>query len=353
MKVLCDGAPFETLRLRLPDGASQWHRNLDGCAARIATLCDRIGATALASTLPDDPHPDHRAAGQLAMAVRALRPRLRLLFYPVWLVRLDDKVEIDGDGLTPFRLPVPISQKAEALVCHRSQLGQIVDDDPDGFVLPNWFLALQAEPLDLVFWKAMPGQPPGPAHFAALYADDGDPWHVRSAAYERDKRQATLAVLDDMTFENGLEIGCGEGHLTALLARRCPTMLGVDLDPTVVKRANQRYGGVPGLQFRQARLPKEFPAGEYDLMVFSEVLYFLTEIELRCLADAVRTAARPDSHLVLVNYLGPTDTPLSGSDAGDFFIACLGSGWQLRSPEAVDLFRIDRLRRIEDCPATR
>lgn len=345
MAILCDGASFETLRFDLPDGACEWHPDFGACAVRIAALCDRIGATALVATLPDDPHPDHQAAGRLAEAIRALRPRLRLLFYPVWIARLDDAAEIEHDDLTPFRLPVPVSRKLQAMACHASQMGLIVDDDADGFVLPGWFLAQQAEPLETIFWAAMPGRLPDAAHFASLYAHDGDPWHVRSSTREEEKRQSALAVLGDRRFASGLEIGCGEGHLTARLAERCRTMLGIDLDPAIVRRAVERNGEHPHLSFRQGRLPGAFPEGRFDLVVVSEALYYLCEAELRHLAFAVNAATQPGAHILLIDYLGVTDTPLSGADAADVFIACLGTGWQADTHDR-SWFRIDLLQRI-------
>ena len=353
MAVLCGGAGFETLHLNLPDGESERHPDFATCAARIAALCDLIGATALAATLPDDPHPDHNAAGRLAQAVRTLRPQLRLLFYPVWLARLDDDAEIDANRLLPFRLSVPAFRKPKALACHASQLGQIVPDDADGFVLPDWFLARQKEPLETIFWASMPGTPPDAAHFASLYADDADPWHVNASPYEVAKRNAILSTLCDQRFENGLEIGCGEGHLTALLADRCQNMLGIDLDPAIVKRANERHGNGSRLVFREGRLPEAFPAGHYDLIVFSEVLYYLSEVQLQQMAAAVNAATRVGAHLRFVNYLGATDTPLSGADASDVFISCLGSRWVLFPPITEFQYRIDCLCRSEDDPSAR
>ena len=345
MAILSGGASVETLCLDLPDGASEWHPDFDHCAARIAALCDRISATALAATLPDDPHPDHRAAGRLARVVRTLRPHLRLLFYPVWLDRLDDASEIESDDLLPFRLPVTESRKLAALTCHASQLGRIVHDDPGGFVLPGWFLKRQGESLETVFWAAMPGRPPGAAHFASLYAEENDPWQVCSSAYKAEKRRATLSVLGDRSFERGLEVGCGEGHLTALLAERCRDTIGIDLDPAIVRRATERHGMNPGLAFRQCRLPEAFPHGRFDLLVFAEVLYYLSEAELWRLALAVEAATRLGADVLLVDYLGATDTPLSGADAADVFIACLGPGWRVKTVSRPS-FRIDRLQRL-------
>ncbi|KQT50972.1 hypothetical protein ASG43_06915 [Aureimonas sp. Leaf454] len=130
----------EVLRLGLPDSGAEWHPRLETSAAAVAALCDRLGATTLAGTVLFDPHTDHRAAGLLLEAVGELRPALRLLAYDVWTVRLDADEEVDAEGLEPMRLATPRPQKRAAVACHRSQLGLVVDDDPDGFTLPRWFL---------------------------------------------------------------------------------------------------------------------------------------------------------------------------------------------------------------------
>ncbi len=51
---------------------------------------------------------------------------------------------------------------------------------------------------------------------------------------------AFLAMLDDVAGRRGLDLGCGEGHNTRLLARRGAKMSAVDIASTFVARAQER-----------------------------------------------------------------------------------------------------------------
>ncbi|WP_062209814.1 bifunctional PIG-L family deacetylase/class I SAM-dependent methyltransferase [Aureimonas sp. AU12] len=336
----------EILRLALPDGASRWHPDFALAADAVAHLVDETGATALAATVGFDPHPDHEAAALLAEAVAALRPGLRILLYPVWSLRHPDDHPVEVEALHPFRLVTPLAEKARALARHETQMGGVVHDDPDGFTLPDWFLRHHQSPFESVFWRRRPGRPPGPEHFAALYAGNGDPWHARTAAYEIAKREAVLAFLGDARFGAALELGCGEGHLTAALAALCDRAHGLDGDAGIVSRATLAHDGVPGLGFTHGRLPADFPAGRYDLVVLSEVLYFLAEPEIEAVLASAAAQCEPGATMLLVNYLGPTDTPLSGDDAADFLIASAAHHWSLERSERAEHYRLDRLTRL-------
>ncbi|MBU8545593.1 PIG-L family deacetylase [Roseomonas sp. ROY-5-3] len=100
-----------------------------------------------------DPHCDHAATHVLAAALlRRLGPGVRLLEYPVW--GLAHAHAIPGFPLPPapvlqgpprgYRLDVrlQLGAKRRAVAAHRSQLGEVVRDDPGGFVLPQAALDL-------------------------------------------------------------------------------------------------------------------------------------------------------------------------------------------------------------------
>lgn len=338
----CEDAPI--LRLALPDGASRWHDDFTGAAERVAAFCDEIGATALASTVPFDPHPDHEAAAILAGDVHRLRPHLRRLSYPVWSLRHPEDTEVDVEGLYPFRVETPIVEKARALSRHETQMGTVVADDPEGFALPDWFLRHHQGPFECVFWHKMPGSPPGAEHFARLYDGDRDPWGARDSAYEVEKREALLAFLGEEGGERAVEFGCGEGHVAAALAGRFEEVAGFDLDPGIVARAQTRHG-VPGrVSFEAGRMPEQFPEGHFDLLVLSEMLYFLTEPEIEALMVGACRHAKPGARMVLVNYLGPTETPLSGDDAADFLLMIASEKLTLERSERRERYRMDLLR---------
>ena len=339
------GEGAEWLRLSLPDGASARSPRLIDAVESVAALCRRLGASALAAPHPDDPHPDHHAAAAIAHAVRDRRPALRLLNYEVWSRRLTDETPFRREGLTPFRLPTDIRAKRAALQEHASQLGRVVTDDPEGFALPDWFLAEMEEPAEPFSWAAMPGEVPGPEHFARLYADDGDPWHVRSSAYEREKREAALAILGSRRHARALEAGCGEGHLTGALVSSglADEAVGIDREPSIVERAANRDFG-PAARFAVGSLPHDLPDGPFDLVVFSEILYFLREPELDALAEGLKTRVEDGASILLVSYRGPTGTPLSGTDAADFFIARLGQDVRSLATWEEPEYRLDLLQ---------
>ncbi len=181
-----------------------------------------------------------------------------------------------------------------------------------------------------------------------MYAKTADPWRLASAqnVYERDKYRDTLASLPRPRYRSAVEIGCSVGVLTAELAERCDAVLGVDLSETALTAARDRNRDRPNVAFARHRLPADGPAGPYDLVLLSEVLYFFDAGDLRRLAAWALGATAPGADLVLVNYLGPLrDYPLTGDHAVEVFTKALGSFASPMVSERRAQYRIDVLRR--------
>jgi SAM-dependent methyltransferase len=179
------------------------------------------------------------------------------------------------------------------------------------------------------------------AHFDALYAANPDPWNFATSPYEAEKYAATLAALGERNFVHGFEVGCSIGVLTARLAPRCQSLLAVDLATRALEAARARNEGAPHVVFEQRTIPDDWPEGSFDLIILSEVLYFLTAGEIDRTAALARASLRHGGVILLVNYRGPIEEPLSGEAAADRFIARYGA-----TPSAVRRspgFRIDRL----------
>lgn len=334
----------EWLRLGLPDGASRWHPGRLAAVDPLVERCRQLGVTAIAAPHPDDPHPDHHAAAELALDLQARLPQLRILFYEVWACRLDREAPFRQDDLTPFRVSTDREAKRQALACHASQLGHVVPDDPTGFTLPDWFITLHDSAYERLSWLHMPGEAPGPAHFDAIYSASPDPWDVRTSPYERGKRDAARALLGDARFDHALEAGCGEGCLAGdLLANgQARRATGIDQAAEIVERA--RKTAPQGLRLVQGRLPDDLPEGPYDLVIFSELLYYLPEKELERLAGLTRMQMVPGAAMLIVSYLGDTETPLDAPAGADFFIALFGPELQPIARRNAERFRIDLLR---------
>lgn len=177
-----------------------------------------------------------------------------------------------------------------------------------------------------------------PEYFDELYAGDPDPWRFATSDYEREKYAATIAALPDRRFAAALEVGCSIGVLTAQLAGRCDDLLAIDVAEAALTQARARC---PGVRFERRAIPAEWPPGRFDLMLFSEVLYYLDAAAIRDAAARARAALQPGGCMLLVHFLGETDYPSTGDEAAAIFTEAVGLrvAYRLRR----ELYRIDRL----------
>ncbi len=181
------------------------------------------------------------------------------------------------------------------------------------------------------------------AHFAHLYQSNSDPWGFQTSAYEQTKYRQTLSALGHRRFTSGLEVGCSIGVLTRELAFRCDSLLGVDIVEDPLEAARSRCADQPQVQFRRMQVPAEWPEGCFDLMVFSEVLYFLSADDIRRCASHVLSSQSPGSMVVLVNWLGQTDDPTPGNEAAKVFIDATTGRLMVERHEQHEGYRLDVL----------
>ncbi|MCG6112243.1 MAG: nodulation S family protein [Paracoccus sp.] len=172
-------------------------------------------------------------------------------------------------------------------------------------------------------------------HLSRLYALSDDPWNHRSSPYEALKYQATLAAIGPGPFHHALEIGCGNGTFATLLADRCETLTVMDCIPAAVALARQALTPYPHARVIQGAAPRDLPQIRPDLVVLSEVLYFLTPADIADLGHWLRRHAT--GAVVAVNWTGPTDEPLTGTQA----VGLLGDVLGPSHTRSYEGYRID------------
>lgn len=160
-----------------------------------------------------------------------------------------------------------------------------------------------------------------PPDFDAMYAADPDPWKVRDSWYERRKEAVVLALLSRERYDHAWDAASGTGDLALALARRCERVTASDASSRAVELtgellSGERASGVP-TSVVVNRLP-EVPAlaEPPDLVVLSEVLYYLPEADRLRALEAVGAAAKPSAELVVVHWRHhPDDAFLAGAAA--------------------------------------
>lgn len=183
-----------------------------------------------------------------------------------------------------------------------------------------------------------------PDYFEAMYAADPDPWRFADSDYERAKYAATLDALPRERYANALEIGCSIGVLTRHLAARCDALLAIDVAEGALQQARRRCADLQHVRFAQRRVPNDWPDASYDLILLSEVVYYLDPSDVSRLADRIRSSTAPEADVVLVHWLGDTHYPLSGDAAAELFTAASADFAQPRLLRRTDAYRLDVLR---------
>jgi predicted TPR repeat methyltransferase len=177
--------------------------------------------------------------------------------------------------------------------------------------------------------------------FENLYAHAEDPWRFATSDYEREKYAHTLRALAGRRFENALEVGCSIGVFTEQLATVCGEVLAIDLSRRALQRAKRRLRARPGVSLARVTFPEEMPAGPWDLVVCSEVLYYLDPAAFELALERLRTALESGATVLAVHWRAPTRIyPLRGDEVHDWLVAELGAWHALddRRPQ----YRLDR-----------
>jgi trans-aconitate methyltransferase len=144
------------------------------------------------------------------------------------------------------------------------------------------------------------------AYFETLYQQP-DPFQYRSRWYEARKRALTLACLPKQRYANAWELGCSNGVLTAELAARCDALLATDISEQALVEAADSTRGLPHVSLQQAQHPAQWPDECFDLIVVSEVGYYLDAADLLQMGTKLRGSLAGQGLLLACHWRHPFD----------------------------------------------
>lgn len=181
-----------------------------------------------------------------------------------------------------------------------------------------------------------------PEYFKDVYAANEDPWNFETSEYEAAKYSVTIASLPGEKYENALEIGCSIGVLTQMLAEKCIRLLATDVSEKALDMAAKRCAELDNVSFQLLSFPKELPKGQYDLIMISEVAYYLSyndwEYAMKILLERILTGG----HIVLVHWLPEVhDYPQTGDEVHNSFKRFMKNKMINISSERRENYRID------------
>ena len=295
--------PADVCHLGLPDG--ELASNVETLLAVIRARVDDVGVGAvIAAPWRHDGHPDHDTLGQVAADVAGQTGAL-LVEYPIWAWHWATVDDLPWSQLRVLPLGEDtVLAKRRSLAAHTTQVRPLSDKPGDEVLLSPQMLAHFDRPFEtFVDSSGLMGE----GIFERLHRFDPDPWRVRDSDYESRKREATLAVLPPGSFARAYEPGCSIGELSAALAPRCDELICQDVSSTAVAQATVRLTRYPHVRVAQGATPGDWPGGRFDLIVLSEVGYFLSATELDAVLHLTRTTLACGGHVVLCHWRHPID----------------------------------------------
>ena len=179
------------------------------------------------------------------------------------------------------------------------------------------------------------------ARFDQLFAENPDPWDIDTSDYERSKREAVLAALGKRRFARMLEVGCAGGALTERLAELASSIVALDVSTKAIDLAARRLPRCDSVEFVVAEVPDYWPAGQFDAVILSEVLYFLSVGEIRQVSQLAHESLTGNGLCLLVNWIGPNDLPVDGVAAVKLFLDA--APWQVAKARREEFYRLDLL----------
>jgi SAM-dependent methyltransferase len=144
-------------------------------------------------------------------------------------------------------------------------------------------------------------------YFDDLYRQNDDPWKIRNRWYERRKRALLLAALPHERYGRAFEPACGNGELTAALASRCDELIASDINEGAVALTRERLADSPHVKAATMTVPDQWPDGTFDLVVISEVGYYLQEAQLAQLIGHIRRTLSPTGAVVACHWRHPIE----------------------------------------------
>ena len=173
------------------------------------------------------------------------------------------------------------------------------------------------QPTERTFLKPPPD--PGivtwPARqFEDLYASHPDPWGYTTSWYEHRKYAITIACLPQERYRRVFEPGCSIGVLSEHLAGRADALVCADFAAGALVHARRRLARYSGVDVRQLFLPGDWPDGQFDLIVISEMATYLSDEDLNTLVQRTTTSLEDHGHLILVHFRPATGTPHTAAE---------------------------------------
>ena len=105
-----------------------------------------------------------------------------------------------------------------------------------------------------------------------------------------------------------------------MLAEHCDTLISIDISEKALEVAKKRLANESKVAFRVAAIPEGFPDGMFDLIIMSEVGYYLSLKDLQKTITLIEQQLNLGGTLIIVHWTHYVkDYPLAGDEVHECF----------------------------------
>lgn len=309
------------VHLELPDSRVE-----DAEPALVREIAARAGhGTLVLAPWLHDGHSDHDAVGRAAVEAVAASGAA-LAYYPLWMWHWSTPEELDWTQVVTVDVTATGSWRKRAALGEfesQTEIGGLPGSAAGRAPVLDARLLARANRLVETLLDPHKLLPTLAAEehtrrlvsrreaFDEMYDGQDDPWHFRDSFYESRRRALVTAFLERPFYDRVLEIGCADGALTVALTQRSRQTVAVDTSAEAVAAARR---AAPSAVVLQGTVPHDLPDGPFDLVVLSEVGYFLSPSDLIATLRGCVARLSPDGELLLCHWQHPTlGAPLDGA----------------------------------------
>jgi SAM-dependent methyltransferase len=137
----------------------------------------------------------------------------------------------------------------------------------------------------------------------------GDIWEFDTSDFERARWARLMEVLGSTRYGRVLELGCGAGHFTRLLARLADRIVAFDIAPTAIARARSAESAATIIDYRVGNAMDYGwrDDGPWDLIVMNDTMCYLGWLypvfDVAWFTSELLAAIRPGGHFLMANAM--------------------------------------------------
>ena len=184
-------------------------------------------------------------------------------------------------------------------------------------------------------------------YFDEVYDVNTDPWNFETSVYEKAKYLVSMQALDKIMYKNVFEVGCSIGILSEMLAIRTENLLAVDASEAPLAKARHRLMKYPNVVIEKMNVPAEFITTPSDLIVLSEVAYYLNNDDLKILREKTIQQLEKGGQLLMVHWTPFVhDYPQTGDRVHEYFLELENKELKHLLHQRYETYRLDLFEKL-------